>query len=63
MKDIKKLLAGAMALTITAGLSACTSEDGGDAAETTTAEVTTTPAITTDINTETLAAEEADVEE
>ena len=61
MKDIKKLLAGAMALTITAGLSACASE-GGDsgAAETTTAEVTTTAAITTDINTETLAAEEAD---
>ena len=60
MKDIKKLLAGAMALTITAGLSACASEDGGDAADTTTAEVTTTPAITTEINTETLAAEEAD---
>ncbi|MBQ8787625.1 MAG: extracellular solute-binding protein [Oscillospiraceae bacterium] len=61
MKDIKKILAGAMALTITAGLSACASE-GGDsgAAETTTAEVTTTAAITTDINTETLAAEEAD---
>ncbi len=60
MKDIKKLLAGAMALTITAGLSACASEGDGSAAETTTAEVTTTPAITTDINTETLAAEEAD---
>ncbi len=60
MKDIKKLLAGAMALTITAGLSACASEGDDSAAETTTAEVTTTPAITTDINTETLAAEEAD---
>ena len=63
MKDIKKILAGAMALTITAGLSACASDggaEGGDAAETTTAEVTTTAAITTEINTETLAAEEAD---
>jgi len=61
MKDIKKLLAGAMALTITAGLSACASNDGGsDAAETTTAEVTTTTAITVEKNTETLAAEEED---
>ncbi len=57
MKDIKKLLAGAMALTITAGLTACAS-DSGDAAETTTAEVTTTTAKTVEVNTETLAAEE-----
>ncbi|MBQ3160814.1 MAG: extracellular solute-binding protein [Oscillospiraceae bacterium] len=61
MKDIKKLLAGAMALTITAGLSACASDDdAGTADVTTTAEVTTTTAKTVATNTETLAAEEVD---
>ncbi|MBQ8176115.1 MAG: extracellular solute-binding protein, partial [Oscillospiraceae bacterium] len=64
MKDIKKLLAGAMALTITAGLSACASDDGaaeGGAAEvTTTSEAVTTTVATVEVNTETLAAEEED---
>ncbi|MBQ5318996.1 MAG: extracellular solute-binding protein [Oscillospiraceae bacterium] len=60
MKDIKKILAGAMALTITAGLSACGS-DGGNSAETTTAAAAeTTTAVTVEKNTETLAAEEED---
>ena len=60
MRDIKKLLAGAMALTITVGLSACASDEGGtDAAEVTTTEAaTTTTAKTVAENTETLAAEE-----
>ena len=60
MKDIKKLLAGAMALTITAGLSACSSDEGGEGEVTTTTTAATTTAVTVEKNTETLAAEEAD---
>ncbi len=57
MKDIKKILAGAMALTITAGFSACASDDGAGEVTTTTTAATTT-AKTVEVNTETLAAEE-----
>ncbi|MBP1549664.1 MAG: hypothetical protein J6A05_06630 [Oscillospiraceae bacterium] len=70
MKNSKKILSGLLALTLTAGLSACgggadeggaNNAGGGDAAaETTQAETVTTTAATVEINTETLAAEEED---
>ncbi len=60
MKDIKRLLAGALALTVTAGLTACSGDEGGAVEETTTAEVTTTTAATVEVNTEALAEEEVD---
>ncbi|MBR4096466.1 MAG: extracellular solute-binding protein [Oscillospiraceae bacterium] len=61
MNNSKKILSGLLALSLTAGLTACGgSEKGGAAEETTTAEVTTTTAATVEKNTETLAAEEED---
>lgn len=66
MKNSKKVFAGVLALTMTAGLTACGSDDtqsgGGNAAEntTTTAEVTTTTAVTVAINEEGLKEDEED---
>lgn len=65
MKNTKKFLAGIMALALTAGFTACGTEEssnpGGETADTTSApETTTTPAKTTDVNTETLAQEDVD---
>ena len=63
MNNSKKVISGLLALSLTAGLSACASDNGaaeGGAAETTTAEVTTTTVATVEKNTETLAAEEED---
>ncbi len=69
MKNSKKILSGLLALTLTAGLSACGggaeeggANNGGAAAdETTQAETVTTTAATVETNTATLAAEEEDV--
>ncbi|MBQ8826193.1 MAG: extracellular solute-binding protein [Oscillospiraceae bacterium] len=64
MKNIKKVLAGAMALAMTAGLTACGSDDGGaqdvvdNVLEETTA--TTTTAKTVAVNTEELKEDEVD---
>lgn len=62
MKNTKKFLAGIMAMALTAGLTACGGGDNEEtsgttaegAAETTTEATTTTPALTVDINTESL---------
>lgn len=62
MKNTKKLLAGIMALTMTAALTACgdnNGENGGD--DTTTTEATTTTAKTVAVNTEGLKEDEQDV--
>ncbi len=63
MRNSKKIFAGILALTMTAGLTACGSDDansgGNTAEETTTAEVTTTTAVTVEKNTETLKEDEA----
>lgn len=66
MNNSKKILSGLLALSLTAGLSACGGgEEGGtsngDAAETSKTEAITTTAATVEVNTETLAAEEEDV--
>ncbi|MGN0587113.1 MAG: ABC transporter substrate-binding protein [Oscillospiraceae bacterium] len=62
MKNIKKILAGLTALTMTAGLTACGgSENGGDTSAETTTTAATTTAKTVAINTETLKAEEEDI--
>ena len=68
MNNSKKILSALLALSLTAGLSACGggSEEGGAnggaaADETTQAETVTTTAATVEINTETLAAEEEEV--
>lgn len=69
MNNTKKILSGLLALTMTAGLTACgggdtgTADNGGagDAAETTTAEVTTTTQVTVEANTEELKDDEVAV--
>ncbi len=69
MKDIKKLLAGAMALTLAASLTACGGDEGGsgdgaqDVIDNATEETTTvtTTAKTVEVNTETLLADEETV--
>ncbi len=55
MKNLKKIFAGFTALSIASSFAACSSE--GDPAETTTAEITTTPAVTVEIKSETLSSE------
>lgn len=65
MKNLKKVLAGAMALTMTAGLAACSNDDGvssgdGGADATTTTEATTTTAATVAINKTELSDDQAD---
>ncbi|MBR4345554.1 MAG: extracellular solute-binding protein [Oscillospiraceae bacterium] len=55
MKNLKKTLAGLMALTMTAGLTACAGSTSEEVEETTAA---TTTAVTVEINTATLAEEE-----
>ncbi len=60
MNNTKKILSGVLALSMTAGLAACSSDGEGGAEETTTAEVTTTTAVTVEVNTEALAEEEVD---
>ena len=55
MKNLKKIFAGFTALSIAGSFAACSSE--GDPAETTTAEITTTPAVTVEIKSETLSSE------
>lgn len=55
MKNIKKILAGLTAVSVAGSLAACSG--GGEPAETTAA-ITTTPAVTVEINTETLSQEE-----
>ena len=63
MNNSKKVLSALLALSLTAGFTACSSDDSGSGAadETTQAETVTTTAATVEINTETLAAEEEDV--
>ena len=63
MKDLKKVLAGLTALTLTAGLTACggSGNGSGNTAEETTTTAETTTAKTVAVNTETLKAEEEDV--
>ena len=64
MNNTKKILSGLLALAMTTGFTACGGGDEGGASgaadETTQAETVTTTAATVEINTETLAAEEAD---
>ncbi len=63
MNNTKKILSGLLALSMTAGFTACggADEGGASADETTLAETVTTTAATVEINTATLAAEEEDV--
>ncbi|MBQ3160813.1 MAG: hypothetical protein IJC04_01655 [Oscillospiraceae bacterium] len=64
MNNTKKILSGLLALSMTAGFTACSSDEGGAggaADETTKAETVTTTAATVEVNTATLAAEEEDV--
>ncbi|MDE5577530.1 MAG: hypothetical protein K2J11_09105, partial [Oscillospiraceae bacterium] len=55
MKNIKKILAGLTAVSVVGSLAACSGD--GEPAETTEA-ITTTPAVTVEINTETLSQED-----
>ncbi len=56
MKNVKRLISGVMALSLTAGLTACGSDSGEQVTENTTAATTT--AVTVEVNTEKLKEEE-----
>lgn len=59
MKHTKKVVTGLLALSMTMGFSACTTDEGGTSANgDTTTEATTTTKVTVEKNTETLKAEE-----
>ncbi|MGN0609535.1 MAG: ABC transporter substrate-binding protein [Oscillospiraceae bacterium] len=61
MKNIKRILAGVMAISLTAALTGCGGDDSGSGNAETTEETTTTTAKTVSVNTEELKEDEATV--